>query len=292
MMLATLLSVALAAPMGSHEDANPLYRQLLDPGLAIGADLRAKLPPPSMADGLDAAAQRKVIQDLIGSDYSYEEFTRKSVVAPLLLKIRDVKPSDPAAPARGVDVWCVGYGDLAAADDAKFRERLLSAGREGGKESKGGSLTREELAKRGIMLPADDTHESYGHFGFDFLDRVRLRASGRAVWSRTPDSLLIAAEIDPRFVGDKEFPNQWQPLTRDGGEMKAGPAAPWGGAGFYLKITKLHEPAGALFIEQHVVFAEPTGWFDGANLLRSKLPPAVQTIVRNMRREWVKGKSP
>ena len=71
---------------------------------------------------------------------------------------------------------------------------------------------------------------------------------------------------------------------------KVGPATPYGGAGFYLKITRLHEPAGAIFIEQHVVFAEPAGWFAGANLLRSKLPTAVQINVRAMRREWLKGK--
>lgn len=288
-MIATLLSLALAAPPVTHAEANPLYKQLLDPGLLIGPDLRSKLPPPSMADGLDAAAQTAVIKEIIGTDYSMEEFTRQSVVAPQLLRIRDVKPSDPAAPARGVDVWFVTYGDLAAADDEKFRDRLLRAGRESGGESKGGSFTPEQLSQRGIMIPpGKEKHESYGHFGFDFLDRVRLRAAGRAVWSRTPDSLLIASEIDPRFNGDKEFPNQWQSLMKDGGEVKVGPASPWSGAGFYLKITKLHEPAGALFVEQHIVFAEPTGWFEGANLLRSKLPPAVQVIVRNMRREWAK----
>ena len=56
----------------------------------------------------------------------------------------------------------------------------------------------------------------------------------------------------------------------------------------YFKITKLAEPAGALFVEQHIVFAEPTGWFDGNNLLRSKLPIAVQDNVRTMRKEFLK----
>ena len=45
-----------------------------------------------------------------------------------------------------------------------------------------------------------------------------------------------------------------------------------------------------MFCEQHVIFAEPTGWFDGANLLRSKLPAAVQNNVRTMRREWARQK--
>jgi len=55
-----------------------------------------------------------------------------------------------------------------------------------------------------------------------------------------------------------------------------------------MKITRLAEPAGALFVEQHIVFAEPTGWFGGANLLRSKLPPVVQYAIRTTRQEWAK----
>ena len=50
----------------------------------------------------------------------------------------------------------------------------------------------------------------------------------------------------------------------------------------YVKITKLHAPAGAVLVEQHIVYAEPTGWFDGANLLRSKLPLVMQVNVRRM----------
>jgi hypothetical protein len=51
-----------------------------------------------------------------------------------------------------------------------------------------------------------------------------------------------------------------------------------------VKITRLAEPAGSLFVEYHVAFAEPQGWFQGANLLRSKLPIAAQDSVRKFRR--------
>jgi hypothetical protein len=53
----------------------------------------------------------------------------------------------------------------------------------------------------------------------------------------------------------------------------------------YVKITKLQEPRGALFIEQHVIYQEPAGWFGAPNYLRAKLPPAVQDNVRKMRAE-------
>ena len=65
---------------GGREPRNPLFDSLLDPGLTVGPGLRAKLPPPTMPDGLDAAKQKAVITALIRDDHSYEDFTRKSVV--------------------------------------------------------------------------------------------------------------------------------------------------------------------------------------------------------------------
>jgi hypothetical protein len=287
-MLPLVVSAALAAPAQppAHEAANPLYRDLLSPGLLVGPDVRAKLMPPVMADGLTAAQQKGVIEKVIGTDYSYAEFTRKSVVAPNLLRIGDATPSDPAAPARTVDAYFIAYGDFALTEDEKFLDRLTRTGQGAGT---GRSLTPADLQQRKITV-ADEKREGFGLVEFDFLEKVRLKLTGHAAWSRTAESVVAAAEVDPRFRGDPEFPNQWQSLSKEGGQPKVGPPTPYGGAGMYLKITKLHEPAGAVFVEQHVVFAEPAGWFSGANLLRSKLPVVVQNNVRNMRREWVKGK--
>jgi hypothetical protein len=284
-MLTLLLVFAAGQPAaGSHDEQNPLYRSLLTSGLLVGPDRRAKFPAPTLPDGLDAAAQKAALTTLLGPDYSLAEFTRKSVVAPHLLKLRDVTPSDPQAPARGVDVWFVVHGEMGRLEDEKFLERIAGHGRDGGKVA---ALTTDDLARR--KIPAPGKQEGYGVVEFDFLDKVRVRATGRAVWSRTAESVVVAAEIDPRFAADAEFPNQWQPLSKEGGVVKAGPPQPWGGAALYLKITRLAEPQGALFCEQHVIFTEPTGWFDGANLLRSKLPPVVQNNVRSVRKEWLKG---
>lgn len=287
-MLPLVLSAALAAPAQApaHETANPIYKTLLGPGLVVGPEHRVEFPPPVMADGLTAVQQKAVIEKVIGNDYPYAEFTRKSVVAPNLIRIGDAKPSDPAAPARTVDVYFVAYGDFAATDDEKFLDRLTRTGQGSGS---GRGLTAADLEKRKVAA-VDPKREGYGLVEFDFLEKVRLKLTGHAYWTKTADSIVAAAEVDPRFRGDAEFPNQWQSLAKEGGQAKTGPATPYGGAGMYLKITRLHEPAGAIFVEQHIVFAEPGGWFAGANLLRSKLPAAVQINVRNMRREWMKGK--
>src|SRR5438067_1281251 len=122
-----LLLLLLAAPgsQGSHEDRNPLYRELRDAGVAVGPKQKAVLPPPTMADGLDAARQKAVVREVAGEDVDVEELLRNSVVAPHVLRIRDVTPSDPKAPARGVDVWFVAYGDLRLVADKKFLDRVM-----------------------------------------------------------------------------------------------------------------------------------------------------------------------
>ncbi|MES1213546.1 MAG: hypothetical protein ABUL64_03085, partial [Singulisphaera sp.] len=84
----------------------------------------------------------------------------------------------------------------------------------------------------------------------------------------------------------KQFPNSWSPLERDAsGKLSVGAAKAYSGLGGYMKMTELVEPAGALFVECHIVFDEPEAWFHGKNFLRSKLPLVVQDNVRSFRRK-------
>jgi hypothetical protein len=282
-----LLTAALAAGQ-AHDAANPLYRELRAEGVAVGAAGRVKLPEPWMADGLDAGQQEAVLKKLTGDDYTVEDFVRRSQVAPQILRIRsEVAPSDPQAPTRGVDLAFVAYGDLKAVADKAFLERLLAANN---RDGKGQELKPADLAKRGIAVqPGNGRHESYGTASFVFLDKVHLDVTGRQFWSEAPDSLVVAARIEPRFTADKEFPNRWRPLRRDDdGAVTKGAPEPYEAAGYYMKITRLKEPTGALLFEAHVIFTEPVKWFDGVNQLRSKLPAAIQGQVRAMRRELQK----
>ena len=253
-----LLVTAPAQPPVKHEDQNPLYKNLLDPGLDVGVKDKVKFPAPTMPDGIPAAKQTEIIKALIAGEYGYDEFIRNAYVAPQLMKIRDIPGGDLKAPVRGVDVWFVAYGDFKQLEDDKFLDKLTSANKSGG--AKGGALDKVELGKRNITLKAEDEkREGYGHFQFDFLEKVRLSGAGHAMWSRGSESVVASAEIDPRFLKDKDYPNQWRSITKDGGQVKVGDPNPWSGAAMYFKITKLAEPAGALFVEQHIVFAEPTG---------------------------------
>ena len=58
-----------------HQAENAVFKSLLDPGLDVGGGFKAKLPAPTMPDGLDAAGQKAAIAALIKDEYSYAEFT-------------------------------------------------------------------------------------------------------------------------------------------------------------------------------------------------------------------------
>ena len=288
-ILLAALSLAPAQPASDkHEDQNPLFKRLTTDGLDVGGKAKTKFVTPVLPDGLDGAKQTAIIKELIKADYAYDEFTRDSVVGPQLLKIGDVADSDKKTPGRTVDVYFIAYGEFKRLEDDKFLDKLLSSAK-GSSGGKGGPLEAKDLAPRKIEIKKEDEkRESYGTVEFDFLEKVRLNATGHAMWSRNKESVLAAAEIDPRFLGDKDFPNQWRSIVKEGGQVKIGEPNPWSGAAMYVKVTKLAEPAGAMFVEQHVVFTEPAGWFGGENLLRSKLPLAVPQNVRTMRQEFKK----
>ena len=97
---------------------------------------------------------------------------------------------------------------------------------------------------------------------------------------------MAAGRVDPRFLDDPDYPNQWRPLLRDQrAEIELGAAHPFGHAGGYAKITRLIEPADGIFVECHLVYEEPYGWFDGVNLVRKKLPAMVKEKVKIFRRK-------
>jgi hypothetical protein len=281
--VAIALLLALGGADDGHGELNPLFRELLDDGVAVSGDMALVLPEPTMPDGLGADSQRAVIETLAGDDYSPDQLLRQSVVAPQILRMSEIDAAE-GGPARRVDFWFVAYGELETLSGTEFLDSLLESSEDAGTAV---GLTADELADRGISIaPEIEELEAYGHVRFPLLKRVDVSVTGRSFASQTDESLLAAARVDPRFANDAEFPNEWRPLV-ESGEAPAEAAVYEGGA-LYLKITRLVEPAGALFVECHLVFSEPQGWFDGANTLGSKLPPVVQSRVRSLRRELLK----
>jgi hypothetical protein len=288
-LFVTLSPCHLVTLSKAEEPANPLFEQLRSDGVAITEETKAPLPAPLMADGLDAAGQRGVLQSVVGKRFTVGEFTAKSGTAPHVYALRKIDAAGAEAP-RGfaVDVAFVAHGSLDTVAGRDFLEDLH-------KKSKNRQihlLTAEELEKRKLKVASSKRREErYSHGVFIILDRVELRAALHTVVTRQADSLLAATRIDPRFAKDSDFPNQWRKINVDeDGQRRFGPAQPYLGAGGYLKVTSLHEPKGALFLEYHLLYTEPKGWFNGADPLRTKVPAIIQSEVRTFRQELNKVK--
>jgi hypothetical protein len=121
------------------------------------------------------------------------------------------------------------------------------------------------------------------------LDRVLVSGVVHSWQTFGTGEITVSGILDSRIDKEPELSNRWQAIEdRAGEDPKLGPPSEYSGFGGYLRATALQEPAGALLIEAHVVFHEPEGWFRGANLLRSKLPLALQDQVRSFRKKLAK----
>jgi hypothetical protein len=269
----------------------PLFESLVGKGVQTAQGPALLLPAPSIADGMSAAEQQTAIEAVAKPNHTAESLLRKSVVAPFILKITDDEASKAVGGAgRRVDLWFVVYGDLRRLRDVSFWENQVATANAGVGQNgteKGTELSVPDLAKRGIQVSErDDYRERYLAGSFVLFDRVRIRGTIFTTEALDDESAMFAVMLDPRFTDDSEYPNSWQPVQRDEtGKLRVGTIQKYQGAGSYMKATQLKDPADAILVEYHMVFDEPVGWFNGANLLRSKLPILVQDNVRKFRRK-------
>lgn len=277
--------LAVSLPISSlWAEENPLFAQLRREGVSVDAKTKAPLPAPIMADGLDAAAQRKVLAKVVGNRFALTEFTGKSGTAPhIIRKGKIAEASSEARRVYGVDLCFIAHGSLDRVAEKRFLEDLHKKQ----KDRKIHVLTPEEIEKRKLSAESNERRQELYSYGIFFiLERVELNAALHTIITRQGDSLLAATQIETRLDKDADFPNRWRKITLDEeGRRKLGLFQPYAGAGGYLKITRLHEPKGALFVEYHLVYTEPKGWFNGADPLFPKLPAIIKSEVGTFRHE-------
>lgn len=284
----SLISTCLLMHLTLTSSSPTLLAELTRQGVRLHGGTVVRLPEPALADGMDATEQSKIVKRVAGK-YPLDRFLRNAIVAPFVLDVNSVEDAGQRTGQR-VDFYFVAYASLdALLDEAALRDLF------GMNESDSNlatrqtirALTAEELQARNLSPRNEvDLLESYGVIDVPILERARLSGIGFGARRNTEESIIAAWKLAERFADDPQFANQWRPIVRDAvGRDVLGPPQAYSGAGGYLKITRLIEPAGALFVECHSIFDEPHGWFDGKNLLRSKLPLIVQDNVRTLRRK-------
>ena len=119
------------------------------------------------------------------------------------------------------------------------------------------------------------------------LNRVRIRGVVRATATEHPDGLEVGWDFDPRFAEHPRWRPTWARLEEtDLGTRVEGMPQPYGGSGGVVAVRKIPSADGTelVVVESRMVIGEPQEWFQGSNLLRSKIPIITQDGVRTLRR--------
>ena len=287
-VFSVLAVVSLAAD--AKGVVNPVLEELLREGVPMSDGSSVRLAEPVAVEQLDAVGQAALLAKISAGGHPVSELVRKSIFAPFVFKVEPVTTPAGKSPGWTVDVYFVAYGNWQTVSSRDFLESLMRPGgqsRGRDRTARIAPLAPEALAQRQIRLKSGPGRkDGYYRVPAKLFDRVELGATWRAVVTRAPGSVTIAARIDPRFNQDREFPNYWRPLVRDAvNPAKLIPSPPhvYAYGGFHGEMMPLAEPAGAILVQCHGVFEEPEGWFQGAPLLRSKLRMLVQERVRSFR---------
>ena len=283
MPYALILTFFMAAEP-SH-DKNAVFRAVVDEGLSVGG-ASVKLPEPTFRDGQSADDQRKALQQVAGSARAAEEMLQPSISAPHRLRLNDTKAE--GATLRSGDLVFVLRGvDLdAIRPEEAFRQTRSGPIEAANMRFEARLLTPDELRGTPASSPAEG--EWFTHANGRLLDRIGVESTDRVVASRSADSLVFAAKTDARFGPDAKLPNRWSTIEPKATGDAFGPPQPFPGGIGYVKLTRLAGMDKAVVVEVHFAFAEPTAWFQGEPILRSKFGLIAQDQVRRLRRELQK----
>jgi hypothetical protein len=274
--LATTLAALLAADPAQD---NPILQELIQKGVTLSNGEVAKIAEPTLKDGLSAEQQKEVVTKL-SKRYDWNLFSRKSTVAPFVLEIASTEGKGGVKATR-VDVFFIAHGKLSSVTSDESLQKFLGTS----DKDKNSLLQPEELLRRKIVQAPDGTVvERFSVIESRLIEKVMLAGVLQSARTQSDQSIVLAWVMDKRFNGDATLPNQWQSITP---RSELGPAKVYSAYAAYSKLTALKIPGltDAMFVEIHWLFEEPYGWFNGRNLLRSKLPIGVQSNVRGFRQK-------
>src|SRR5690349_984064 len=116
-----LTSSLLATTALAQNAANPIFEKLSKEGVVTADGSVAPLPAPVMADGLSADDQKKAIDSISEGNKNFQTLTNKSVSAPYVLKISDVKPAKGESKTlQLVEFYFVIHADMKRLEEESF----------------------------------------------------------------------------------------------------------------------------------------------------------------------------
>jgi hypothetical protein len=284
LMVALALGVLASSRCLAEMPENQIYVELIEKGVPLADGNQVKLPEFTMADGLDQAAQEKVLKAVLATKKddapTLKQLLDNKLNAPFILVLTSIPDSD----GHQVDLYFVAYGKLQTVSSGSFWKSRIG---QQTKENKLEFLETKDLKPRGLQgIDQPTIKEKYAFADINLFDSAKVSGTARCVETIGDESVVVGISLDSRFQKDKEFPNQWRKITFDSaGGKKIGNPNPYDGIGAYAKVTRLKAPDDALFVEYHIIYNEPQGWFEGRPVLDSKIRTMIDNDVKSFRKD-------
>lgn len=272
-----IATIAVARPV-TAEEAIP---DLTGRGVEVAAGAWAELPRAVVR--FDTSQSPADLRALAGSA-DWERFAADSPTAPVTVVIEPFA-ADGTRLAHKVHAAFTLHAPLERLQADETLRKSLGAD-EDAKGATARPLTAEEVREAGI--PADPTgRERLVYLEIPLLNRVTIRGVVRTVTTEHPDGLEMAWQFDPRLLDHERWRATW--TRREENELGArveGEPQPYRGCGGIIAVRKVAADGGLdlLVVESRLVLGEPEAWFQGSNLLRSKIPLSAQEYARSLRR--------
>ncbi len=263
-----------------------LFRQLVETGVEIEATQRVRLEPPLLNQS-QTTSERKSALDRLAGDENWERFARNSPVAPIALDIRSIESSSGGRIGYAVKSAFVLHTSMERLRDQTLMERLFGKPDLNDQE---GMLRFEEITQAKLQefrVEVESGKITYSRVAIPLLNKIRLQGVIRVERVESERELDVSWLFD-NTLGEKnpEWQSVWLPLsTNDLAETIVGPPQPYSGSGGYIRLSEIDQPEKMVVVEMGWVIHEPHAWFEGGNLLRSKLPLLIQESVRSFRKK-------
>lgn len=283
---------------GDETESSSLATRLQTVGIALPNTPNVILPAPAIQLSMPTDEREALLQELAGR-HGWEKFARRGLNTPLHIKSEYVLNDQGERIGHSIYSAFIAYAPIGKLRDEQLMEsvfgKLDSASQDGTQIA---DLSDAELATLGLEDSKVGTSK-YAKLKMTLLKKVVIEGVLHIELQDNEDAILMNWILESEFP-DREaqsppdtslnsLSNTWVKLlpNRVGKRVPTEPVL-YQGLGGAMSVTQTGLAPDQFLVESRMVIHEPSDWFSGSKLLRSKFSLMMQESAKNMRRKLLK----